>query len=173
MHVRLVQLVKLNCQNEGLSCFVAASLSLWELVSKNSEDGMKKVFSSYTKAVRVFALGLAVLLGGAIFSCALVLPIWFFAEKFPHAYTVTVTVILCLALAFLLFGYIRKSIKQDRKKFLRFAVTFGTFTFFILFSLYALFNFSRLVALLLFLTPFLLFFIAEVFKVPKTKTENV
>ena len=84
---------------------------------------MKKVFSSYTKAVRVFALGLAVLLGGAIFSCALVLPIWFFAEKFPHAYTVTVTVILCLALAFLLFGYIRKSIKQDRKKFLRFAVS--------------------------------------------------
>lgn len=134
---------------------------------------MKDIFARYKNAFRGFGLAVVAFSVLAVFSCAIVLPIWFFAENFPRGYTIVVSGVLYAVAVLFIVKQILKSMKHDKKKFLRAVVRFFTFVGFFILSVYALFFLSRATALLFFLAPFVIFFVIGILKPNSAKTDRV
>lgn len=120
---------------------------------------MKKFFETVLR----FALVVVLL---TAFSFIIVYPIWFFAEHFSRQYSFAVSFLLLVALLFFVIRACIRAYRRDAKKFFRklgkiilFVVTFA-------FSVFALFQWNRLSALLIFIAPFAAVLL---FKVCKTK----
>lgn len=122
---------------------------------------MKGIFKAYKKGLKLVLQILLVTIVLSAFSFLIVFPIWLFAEKFPSQYTFFCSTILCLGLVFLILKNCIKRYKHDKVKFLNSLIKFGIFSLSFIFSIYALLNINRILALITFIAPFILIFLLE------------
>lgn len=106
------------------------------------------------------------------FSLVIVLPVWYFADKFPNQYTFVVLGFFSLMLIFFAIQKIVKSLKSNKENFFRGLLKFVLFVVFFSFAVFALFKVNRLVALLFFLAPFVVFLLLDIFKPAKTEKSS-
>lgn len=128
---------------------------------------MKNIWENYKKGFSNIFIFIAVIFLLMGFSFIVVFPIWFFANNFPKQYSFVVSILIFLVFAFILFQTLLKSYKKDREFFLFRVIK--TLIFIICFSvsIFALFNWNRILAFLFFIAPFLLTLLLRVFGLKK------
>lgn len=129
---------------------------------------MKNIFDNYKKTFRSLSFAFLLVLSLILFSFLIVFPIWFFAENFPKQYTFVVSVLILLISGFILFRLSLNKLKKGKIQYLKQVAKIAFFIFFFAISIYALFNWNRILSLLFFLAPFIILLLVENFILKKS-----
>lgn len=113
-------------------------------------------FTSYKNRFKFVIFLLIAVAFLIFFASAIVFPLWFFSQKSPSMYSIVACCIIGIIALFFLAKTIVKNFynKSFRLKLLKILL----FLFFIALSIYTLFNYSRILALIFLLVPFLFAF---------------